>query len=306
MSNQRTLEELNKLVYGHERAKKVLITLVQRASMRYHQKWINLDKHPIETMNCLLVGDSGTGKTHLIESLQSIVKFPFLRIDATTLTPTGNNDGVNSAKLRKMLIDKANLSISSSYGPHSVQGALDKMVVFVDEIDKLANSFDSSGNWNKHVQANFLTLIDDKHDFSGVSWVFAGAFSSIEKSKTEGGMGFGSEKTTARITISDEEIIKSGLIPELVGRIGQVVCLDEFTKEDYTKLLNEVVLPKKYKDLDYCGITFEVLSEDEIDAMAEKTAKSGQGVRGLSRNVDNHYIEAEIDRVDRPALTMGT
>lgn len=297
MNNNEILSKLNEKVYGHVSAKKTLITLVRRSKMRYLQKWGHNIKTPIDTMNCLLVGDSGTGKTHLIESLAGIMDFPFLRIDATSLTPTGNNDGINQKKLRLMILDTAKAYVKGSpeYLNRTVEGAVDQMVVFVDEVDKLANSFDSSGNWNAHVQAGFLTLIDDKQELKGVSWVFAGAFSGIERGATTNALGFTGTSTEASKDITDADIIKEGLIPELVGRIGSISVLDTFTEQDYINILEGGLLESKYDELSSCGVVSAVMNYEDVKELAKTAAESGQGVRSLKRELDNYYLEDEFN-----------
>lgn len=298
MNNNELLSKLSKKVYGHDKAKKTLITLVRRAKLRYYQKWGQNNNNPISTMNCLLVGDSGTGKTHLIESLAEIMDFPFLRVDATSLTPTGSGSGINSAKLRSMIEDTAKAYVhgSPAYLNRTIDGSIDQMVVFVDEIDKLANSFDSSGNWNAHVQSNFLTLIDDKHRLKGVSWVFAGAFSGIEREQKDTQLGFTAADTeTKTIDINDAEIIKEGLIPELVGRIGSITALDTFTEQDYINILENGLLQEKYDELESCGVVSAVMNYEDVKELAKTAKDSGQGVRSLKRELDNYYMEAEFN-----------
>lgn len=294
-TNREILETLNKTVYGHEQAKKTLITLVKRSKTRYHQKWIQMIKNPVDTLNCLLVGDSGTGKTYLIEELAKEMNFPFLKVDATSLTPTGNNDGINQAKLKKMIVDKAEEYIKKDYGYYSVEGTIDQMVVFIDEMDKLAHSFDASGNWNKHVQSNFLTLIDNKEEFSGVSWVFAGAFAGVERKVVTKGMGFSGTDEETVVELDDDAVIKAGLIPELVGRLGAIVALDEFAEEDYKVILDTLVLPKKYKQLKMMGLEHVQMSAEKREELCKATPNKKQGVRALQREVEKYYLDTEFD-----------
>lgn len=303
LSNREILKELDKKVYGHERAKKALITAVKRSKTRYYQKWALLDTEPVDRLNCLLIGDSGTGKTHLMQSLSEIMEFPFIYVDATQLTPTGNSDGINQKKLVKTINDKAAALLNTHHNYKSIDGVKDQLFIFVDEIDKLANSFDSSGKWNTHVQSNFLTLIDDKADLSGVTWVFAGTFSGIEReTKGTNALGFTSTATEKEVKkITDEDLIENGLIPELVGRIGVITELDKFAESDYIKILNELLLPSKYRHLSKCGVSFENLTADSTAVIAKKGVK--QGIRGLKRELDAHYLEDEFN--DEEEVSCG-
>ena len=199
LSNYEILLELNSQVAGHESAKKALINLVNRSKIRHHQKWIEQmhKDYLIAPHKLLLIGQSGTGKTHMIEKLQEIVDFPLIRLDATKLNPTGASGGSKEEDVRKMIIEKAAeyCQVKKGYY-HSMEGTIDQVVVFVDEIDKLGKRSDSSGNWNTHVQANFLTLFDNKAEFAGVSFIFAGAFADMTKydNSTKKQIGFSHDK----------------------------------------------------------------------------------------------------------------
>lgn len=104
-SNLDILDELDGYVSGHYEAKKALISLVNRAKIRHHQKWIEgIHKdYLIQPHKLLLIGQSGTGKTHLVESLQDILDFPLIRIDATKMNPTGAGGGIKEEDLRRIL-----------------------------------------------------------------------------------------------------------------------------------------------------------------------------------------------------------
>ena len=281
------MKTLDEMVYGHKQAKKVLQVLLKRSQERYYRKCVlGKNDHP-ETLKCLLLGPSGTGKTHLIQSLRKLYNFPLISLDATQLMPTGNSEGTNIKQLKKLIKDTArDLTEQPEY--HSPEGALNQMVIFVDEFDKLGNSFESSGKWNQHVQANFLTLIDDKEEFSGLSWIFAGAFSGLYESKSavKNSIGFfpgAQEKHVEEIT--DADIIKAGIIPEMLGRISLIVQLDTFSEEDYHKILCERLLPNY--PLSLCP--------EKIEEIVAKALKSGQGIRSLTRQLEMLTIDAEFE-----------
>lgn len=283
MNNQELLEQL---VYGHKEAKKVLRVIINRSQERYYKKCVmGMHEYP-DRLNCLLVGPSGTGKTHLIRSMSKLYKFPLLNIVATDLMPTGNETGINKNQLRKLIFDTAGEYLKKpEYS--SLQGVLNQMIVFVDEFDKLGVCFDSSGNWNKHVQASFLTLLEDNEDLSGVTWVFAGAFSSLYfnrvKPKSIGFFHKDEEEPNAQ-TLSDQDIVKAGIIPEMVGRIPLIVELDRFTLEDYTKIVEQCIENK-----------YSMLTNVDVDKIAEKAMSSGQGVRSITRQLEMALIDQEAD-----------
>lgn len=269
-------------VYGHAKAKRVLDVLINRSQERYYKKCVVGESDYPERLNCLIVGPSGTGKTHLLKTKCREYDVPLLCIDATELMPTGNDSGLNRKQLKKLIMDTAK-EYASKPKYTSIEGVLNQMIVFVDEFDKLGVSFDSSGNWNKHVQANFLTMIENKEDLSGVSWVFAGAFSSFYTNRgTSSQIGFFSESQNTFEELTDQEIIKAGIIPEMMGRIPLIVELDEFTIDDYANIIN-TMLTAKYKSL----------KDVNVSEVAEKAMISGQGVRSIIRQLEMTLIEHE-------------
>jgi len=298
--NRKVLQELNELVYGHDLAKKALIALINRSKLRHYQKWgLLLDnKELVKTGKCLLVGGSGTGKTHLVESLSTIVEFPLVIVDASSFNPTGASGGIKPDSLKKLIIKKAQEYAESRGDTYfCVDGVLDQMVVFVDEFDKLSHHYDGgSGNWNEHVQTQFLTIFENGEDLSGVSWVFAGAFSGIDKKVIKkNNIGFNSTTDAVDDSLIDEDIIKYGMIPEIVGRLTSICTLDKLTEQDFFKILTKIVLPKKMAELSYFGIYGDCLSLEQQHKMAADAAKSNQGVRYLHREVEKYFLDVEFD-----------
>jgi ATP-dependent Clp protease ATP-binding subunit ClpX len=298
--NNEILAELDSYVDGHVEAKKALISLVNRSKIRHHQKWIELihRDYLITPHKLLILGQSGTGKTHMVESLQQILDFPLIRLDATKLNPTGAGGGVKEEDVRKQIRAKADEWCKSRKGYyHSIDGTIDQMVVFIDEIDKIGKSFESSGNWNNHVQSNFLTLFDNKAEFAGVSFIFAGAFTDITKKDTplSNSIGFTREVKTRTKAELDEQIVKAGLIPELVGRLTNIVELERFTELDYYKILTERLIPAKLQELAYFNIFDTELSEERLKEMAKSAYDSGQGIRSLHRQLNKEYLDAEFE-----------
>lgn len=301
-SNQVILESLSDKVYGHLEAKKVLINLVNKARLRYYAKWGMLETVPKLHNNCLLIGPSGTGKTFLLEQLREVCPFPFLKFDATQIQPDGNSSEFTPSKIIKKIKAYLKESVEDGTGI-TEEGIADQLVVFIDEVDKLANSFDSSGNWNKQVQSNLLTIIENSGEFSGISFVFAGAFDGLEPEladEKKPGIGFfdqtvGDEKKAESVDLT-EKLIKFGLIPEFVGRIGNIVKLDPLKLKDYKKIAENYVLPQKNRELSlYYRYTDDLLSNEEIESLVERVYKSGLGVRGIKREVDKMVLEKEFN-----------
>ena len=132
--NQQLLEQLDEYVFGHDEAKKTLITMITRSRMRAYQKYIKeMDEDMLlKPMKVLLVGASGTGKTHLLESLRKVVHFPLVRLDATQLNPAGSSGGVKVEDVYKMIVKEAMRAKEElPYVYHSLEGTIDKTVVFI-------------------------------------------------------------------------------------------------------------------------------------------------------------------------------
>lgn len=275
-------------VYGHAKAKKVLTVLHNRSQERYYKKCVVGESQYPERLNCLLVGPSGTGKTHLMKTFADQHDIPLLCIDATELTPSGNTSGVSKQQLKKLIIEFAHETTKQPRF-HSPDGVLNQMFIFVDEFDKLATSFDSSGNWNKQVQSSFLTIIEDKYELSGISWVFAGAFSAARECKVKPkSIGFFSADKMEAVTdqlLSEQDIIKAGIIPEMLGRIPLIVQLDEFTLTNYIEIVDNMLRDK-----------YSVLTDVNVSEVAETAMNSGQGVRSIIRQLEMALIEHDSDK----------
>lgn len=273
---------INELVYGHKKAKRALQVMLKRSQDRYYKRCVKCETNYPDTIKCLLIGQSGTGKTHLIQSLKKLHNFPLITLDATQLTPTGSQEGMNKEKLKTLIRNTAKQYLNKiEY--HSQKGVINQMVIFVDEFDKLGNCFEASGNWNKHVQSNFLTMIEDEGEFNGISWVFSGAFSGLydQSTKQESIGFFKEEEITTEQEFTDRDILKSGVIPELLGRINLIVQLDTFDKQDFYAILNKI-------------LDFELTEEVKWE-MAEKAYLSGQGIRSLKRQIETMKLDREYE-----------
>lgn len=300
-NNQLLMAGLDDCVTGHKDAKKALIIMLNRAKLRVYQKYEKLmhQEFLVNPLKILLIGASGTGKTHLVNSLSSLCLIPIVKIDATDLNPAGASGGIKSEKLHKMIADEA--TKYAQYHPHAfpyLEHAIDQTIVYIDEIDKLGTSFESSGNWNKHVQSNFLTIFDNKDEYAGVSYIFSGAFDSITRkqlAKTKIGFTEHEGRDLHNQDILENRILSSGIIPELVGRMNTIIQLDEFTKEDFIDIIINRILPKKRIDLASYGLFDIDLTPEEIEAVADKASKSSQGVRSAQREIDRIFLDKEYE-----------
>lgn len=307
-SNRDIMKDLDKYVVGHTRAKKSLITMLNRSKLAYYQKHLDItyDGDAMETSNCLLIGSSGTGKTYLVESLQKVVDFPLIRVDATRFSPSGSGQKFTPESLNKMILLNAKKLVDDPKSTYfSLEGAIDQTVVFIDEIDKLARSYGSSDGWHTQIQASLLSMIENQQALRSVSYIFAGAFSEMEFDDPTP-LGFNAQHTEEKTIadVSDADVIEYGLIPELVGRIAAIDVLDTLTFDLMSDILMNKLLPIKNRDLCYMGCPLLVLTEADIEEVVNTALDSGQGVRALKREVNNLSLEREFNYEDKLCISQ--
>lgn len=311
LSNNTMMLILGDQVHGHLEAKKALITMVNRSILRAHQRYAKgyIEEQLIRPLKVLLIGASGCGKSFLVHCLgRAYADIPIVKLDATEFNPEGASGGIKASKVKDIIESEARIKMMEY--PHiymSIQHAVDRTIVFIDEFDKLGDRYEggSSGKWNKDVQANFLTLFDNKDEFAGVSFVFAGAFDDItQEQKQRNGIGFGDVKKDPEGSkdLIDTKIVKAGLIPEIVGRINYIVEMDKFDADSMLDILYEKTWPKKMEDLDALGVeNYELTDEDALQICID-AVKSGQGVRYLQRQLDKMFLDAEFHTDVRTAI----
>lgn len=301
-SNARLLKEFDKRVIGHTKAKKMLISLVNRSkTASYYKNVPNNPTDAIETMNCMLIGGSGTGKTHLVNVLKDLVDFPLIRVDATQLNPAGaKGDGAEDI-LKDILEQAKELAMEEPEPTYiDVQNKIDQTIVFIDEVDKISTSFESNGdgNWNKQTQATLLNLFENNEMFKNVSYILAGAFVGLQpRQEKRITIGFNKEDEVEEVKeITDRDVINFGMMPELIGRLSGVMVLDTLEYDDMKKILYDAVLPEKIKQLErFMQIPEDIISEEQEKSMIERALSSGQGARSLKREVNNLFADLEFN-----------
>lgn len=297
-------EHLDQYVIGQDDAKMTLAVSVYN-----HYKRINQSKKSdveIQKSNILMIGSTGSGKTYLAQSLAKFLGVPFAIADATTLTEAGYvGDDVENILLR--LLENAEFDSELA----------EKGIIYIDEIDKISRRSENVATTRdvggEGVQQALLKIIEGtvsrvplsggrKHpnakcvniDTSNILFICGGAFDGLEKIINKGTdnkpIGFNADIQTVKDSksfdlsdVQQHDLVKYGLMPELIGRLPVVTTLQPLSEDDLVRILVEPknALTKQYQELlamDGVKLEFE---ESALHKIAELAIKKEIGARGL-------------------------